>query len=150
MKNKLKNVFYGTVITGIILGSTFLFAAFSFAQREPVPSDPKKQEQPVIVPGSKEKNTVKNKQIREGTPFLGKRVYFRQTGQRTMMFTTDGKENYLVLENLSLERILDAMDKKPDRGVWLADGEFTEFQGANYVLIQRAVAAPASSPVPAN
>ncbi|GHT31734.1 hypothetical protein FACS1894214_3290 [Planctomycetales bacterium] len=145
MKNKLKNVFYSIVAAGIILGSTF-----SFAQREPVPSDPKKQEQQVVVPGNKEKKTVKNKQIREGTPFLAKRVYFRQTGQRTMMFTTDGKENYLVLENLSLERILDAMDKKPDRGIWLADGEFTEFQGANYVLIQRAVAAPAGSPAPVN
>ncbi|MCL2742651.1 MAG: hypothetical protein FWE67_02250 [Planctomycetaceae bacterium] len=125
----------------VVLFVCITFVTFLQAQREPAPSDPNKQERTTVIPAEKEKN-VKNKQIREGTPFIAKRVYFRQTGQRTTMFTTDGKENYVVLENLSLERILTAMSEKPDRGIWLADGEFTEFRGTNYVLLRRAVVAP--------
>ncbi|MDR0336317.1 MAG: hypothetical protein LBI18_04430 [Planctomycetaceae bacterium] len=79
------------------------------------------------------------KRIREGTTFQNKRVFFRQTGSRTTMYTLDGNNRYVCLENLNLERILKSIAERPERGTWKIDGTFTEFNGENFVLISRAV-----------
>jgi len=111
-----------------------------FAQREPLPTDPKAEEKPLIV--DLPTATIKKKRIRENTPFQDKRGYFRATGQRTTFYSLDGTERYVCLENLNLERILKAMRDDPSRAAWKIDGKFTEFNEENYILIERAVVAP--------
>lgn len=121
--------------TLLLLGS-----AVVLAQREPVPANPDLQEKPVVAPP--EEKETKSKRIREGTCFRGKRVFFRTVGQRTMLYYLNEAEGYVCLENLNLERILNAMAERPGRGLWTVDGEFTEFRGENYILIKRAVLSP--------
>ncbi len=120
----------------LILG----LAVTVFAQREPLSTDPKAEEKPVVADPATV--AVKKKKIRENTPFQDKRGYFRATGQRTTFYTLDGAERYVCLENLNLERILKTIRENPSRSVWKIDGKFTEFNEENYMLIERAVVAP--------
>ena len=113
--------------------------AVVFAQREPMSTDPKVEERPLVTNASAA--VVKKKKIRENTPFKDKYGYFRATGQRTTFYTLDGNERYVCLENLNLERILKAIRDDPARTAWKIDGEFTEFNEENYILIRRAVVA---------
>ncbi|MDR2754581.1 MAG: hypothetical protein LBC20_02635 [Planctomycetaceae bacterium] len=129
----------------LFLIAIFLFGnAVSFAQREPVPSDPNAVEKPIIEESVQKK--VMKKRNREGTIFQGKKVSFRQTGNRTTLYTIDDNERFICLENLNLERVLKAIDEKPTRTTWKIDGEFTEFRGENYILIRRAVIAQENVP----
>jgi hypothetical protein len=141
---------------GLFIISVFLFGnAAVFAQREPMPNDPNMADKPVVTEEPEQKKVTK-KRNREGTIFQGKKVFFRQTGNRTTLYTVDDNERFVCLENLTLERILKAIEEKPSRTTWKIDGEFTEFRNENYVLIRRAVIVqeitppPVAVPVPAN
>ena len=131
-------------IVALFLLSVFVltFSDHGIAQREPVPQNPSQTEKPLET---SENPTRANKQrIREGTTFKDKIGFFRQVGQRTIFQTLDGNERYFCLENLTLERALKAIEDKPTRTLWRIDGTYTEFQGDNYILLQRALAASAS------
>lgn len=110
---------------------------FVMGQRPPAPPTPDMEEKPINT-GETSKPTTK-KRIREGVTFQNKRVFFRQTGNRTTAYTVDGGDRYVCLENLNLERILKSISERPDRGTWKIDGTFTEFNGENFVLISRGV-----------
>jgi hypothetical protein len=130
---------------GLFIISVFLFGnTVVFSQREPVPNDPNTVEKPIVT--ETEQKKVVKKRNREGTIFQGKRVFFRQTGNRTTMYTENDNERFVCLENLNLERILKVIDEKPLRAIWKIDGEFTEFRGENYVLIRRAVIVRETTP----
>ena len=119
----------------------FLSALTVLAQREPVPMRPDAGEKPVVAIEKNEKGVAK-KRIREGMTFQGIRGFFRQTGSRTTLYTVDENDRFVCLENLNLERILKAIEEKPERSVWKIDGTYTEFRGENFVLITRAVISP--------
>ncbi|MDR2169788.1 MAG: hypothetical protein LBP59_06575 [Planctomycetaceae bacterium] len=109
-------------------------------QRAPAPPNPEMEEKPVNT-GEVDKTSTK-KRIREGVTFQNKRVFFRQTGNRTTIYTVEGNNRYVCLENLNLERILKSIADRPEQTVWKIDGMFTEFNGENFVLISRSVASP--------
>ncbi len=88
------------------------------------------------------KETEKKKRIREGTTFKEKRCIFRVAGQRVLVFSEDESERFLCLENLNLERVMQVVLENPAQQVWKVDGIYTEYQGENFVLLQRAVLAP--------
>jgi hypothetical protein len=44
----------------------------------------------------------------------------------------------VVLENLSLQRVLQNIQGSPEQEIWLVTGRVTEFQGTNYLLLERA------------
>ncbi|MDR2643098.1 MAG: hypothetical protein LBC74_09920 [Planctomycetaceae bacterium] len=113
---------------------------FVMGQRPPVPTDPKMVEKTVET--GETNKTITKKRIREGVTFQNKRVFFRQTGNRTTIYTIDGNDRYVCLENLNLERILKSIAERPEQGTWKIDGTFTEFNGENFVLISRAVVSP--------
>ena len=93
-----------------------------------------------IVPPSQEvKEGVAKKKQREGTAFQGQNVIFRQIGNRTSALFQPGNERYTCLENLCLERVNKIVRETPEQTYWKIDGEFTEFQGENFLLIRRAV-----------
>jgi len=77
--------------------------------------------------------------IREGTELVEQPGTFQMTGDRITFFTEMGKGRFVVLENLALERVARAIEENPQRLDWLVDGVMTEYQGSNYLLIQRAI-----------
>ena len=77
--------------------------------------------------------------IREGTEISAQLGYFRMTGDRVSFFTDDGSGRFIALENLNLERIARTIADNSDRLQWDVTGTVTEFRGANYLFVRRAV-----------
>jgi hypothetical protein len=80
--------------------------------------------------------------VREGTKWQNERGTFTLVGDR-VTFTKQG-QNYIVLENLNLERVVKTIEENrtvtdADTLEWTVDGTVTEFRGANFVLITRSV-----------
>ncbi len=124
-----------------------LVTQFVQAQRELMPAQPNSVERPVVSDptnpdGSPAGKAAVKKRIREGAALIEKRVFFRETGNRTTLYTVDENDRFVCLENLNLQRILQAIEEKPERSIWKIDGTFTEFKGENFVLITRAVVSP--------
>jgi hypothetical protein len=110
-------------------------------QRPEPPSQPNQEIKPIVAPPTKQ--APRTQRIREGTKFKDTHVFFRQTGDRTVLYTVGDNQRFACLENLELERILTTIQEKPGREFWKIEGEFTEFRGENFVLIRRAVVAQA-------
>ena len=73
---------------------------------------------------------------REGTNVKQIIGEIRETGRRWLFITNQGT-SYQILENLALQRAVQAArDDAKDRH-WAVDGELTEFLGENYLLINR-------------
>ena len=81
----------------------------------------------------------KDDRIREGTELENQEGVFRPTGDRITFFTEMGKGRFLVLENLALDRIARVITENPSKLKWLVTGKMTEYQGMNYLLVERAV-----------
>jgi len=113
----------------------------ALAQRAEVVLPPDQESQSIAIPPTKQ--MPRAKRLREGTAFKDQHVFFRQTGDRTVLYTVENSQRFTCLENLALERILTTVQEKPERQFWKIDGEFTEFRGENFVLIRRAVVAQA-------
>lgn len=85
---------------------------------------------------------VAGSQLREGSEFLDQRGYFKQVRDRVIFFTADGKRQLVGLENLALERVQRSVSDNPTQQDWIVSGTATEFRGANYLLIRRAILTP--------
>lgn len=77
--------------------------------------------------------------IREGTELDEQLGVFRLTGDRITFFTEMGTGRFVVLENLALERVARVITDNPNQLKWFVTGTMTEYQGLNYLLIERAV-----------
>jgi hypothetical protein len=80
--------------------------------------------------------------VREGTKWQNERGVFTLVGDR-VTFTRHG-QNYTVLENLNLERVVKTIEENrtvtdADTLEWNVDATVTEFRGANFVLVTRSV-----------
>ncbi len=84
--------------------------------------------------------------LREGTQLTNQLGSFRPVGDRVAFVTSDGKRRLIVLENLSLERVTQLIGETPTPLVWSVTGTVTEFRGANYLLVERAVISSAELP----
>jgi len=82
--------------------------------------------------------------IREGTFVRNQRVVIRISSGRAMMTVLEDSRRFYCLENLNLERISKVIQNNPLMTEWTIDYLVTEYQGSNYVLIQRAVLASPS------
>jgi hypothetical protein len=76
---------------------------------------------------------------REGTLIADAEGIFRSSGGRQVFRQVDGKTEYRLLENLALERALRCLDESRSERVWLVTGTVTEYQGENFLLLNRAV-----------
>jgi len=139
---------FAVIVVPLLFGFVLLASIAAWAQRPDPPPQPNQGFRPIAVP--QERQTSGTQRIREGTALRQTLVFFRQTGDRTVLYTVEGNQRFTCLENLALERILTAIQQRPDRQYWRIDGEFTEFRGENFVLIRRAVVALApAAAVPA-
>lgn len=80
-----------------------------------------------------------NTRIREGTEMVNQNGYFRMTGDRVTFFTEGGKERFVVLENLNLERVSRILAENPNHLQWTVTATVTEYRGANYIFVRKAV-----------
>ena len=130
-------------VSFVLIGSLVVWA-----QRAEVPTPPDQTSQQIAVPP--EKQIPRAKRLREGTTFKDKQVFFRQIGDRTALYSVEDNQRFTCHENLALERILTAIQEKPERQYWKIEGTFTEFRGENFVLIRHAlVAQPPETFMPA-
>ena len=122
------------LVAFVLIGSLVVMA-----QRVEVPPQPNMESRQIAIPPAKQ--MPRAKRLREGTAFKDKHVVFKQTGDRTVLYTVEDNQRFTCLENLALERVLTAVQEKPERKFWNIEGEFTEFRGENFVFIRRAVVA---------
>lgn len=80
-----------------------------------------------------------NLRVREGTEIVDQLGHFRITGGRVIFFTANGKRRYVGLENLNLERIVRTLADSPQPLQWRVTGTVTEYRGANFLLVRRAI-----------
>lgn len=88
-------------------------------------------------PGSSVKASER---IREGTKLVDVVGSFQGTGGDNVSFSRDGgKESFRVLENLALQRVSQALENNLNTKHWVVSGVITEYRGANYLLLTKAV-----------
>ena len=147
--NELRNSRHTCVVIKAIVAMIFLVAAFilffgskrkdaAFAQNlQSVTSASK----PEMASHNDDlvKKTEKSNLLREGTIMQSQHVIFRVSNDRIILSLDTGAERYVCLENLNLQRITAVLKSNPTLTDWTVDFVVTEYQGSNYVLIQRAV-----------
>ena len=77
--------------------------------------------------------------VREGTELTDVLGYFTITGSRVTFITAESGNRFAGLENLNLERISKTISKAPKQMDWEVSGEVTEYRGANYLIVRRAI-----------
>lgn len=84
--------------------------------------------------------------VREGTRWQNERGVFTLVGDRVTFAKSNQAlgQNYMVLENLNLERIVRTIEENrtvtdADTLEWNIDATVTEFRGGNFLLITRSV-----------
>lgn len=78
--------------------------------------------------------------VREGTKIKGDRGIFHIGVDRVEYESVSGLPRMQVLENITLERIVNDSSAEA-RIQWQVDGLVTEYQGRNYILIEKAFVA---------
>lgn len=91
-------------------------------------SAPREQVEPVASP-----------RLREGTTIVDQRGVFKIQGDRATFYPDGAEQGYGGLENLNLARVHQAIREAPDQLHWIVSGQITEYNGANYLLVTRAV-----------
>ena len=134
------------VFIPLLFGVVLLGSFMVWAQRPDPPPQPNQNFRPIAPPQTGQ--TPNAQRIREGTAFRNMHVFFRQNGDRIVLYTVEGNQRYTCHENLALERIWTASQARPDRQYWRIDGTFTEFRGENFVTIRSFVIAPAPATAP--
>lgn len=76
---------------------------------------------------------------REGTRIEQQPISFRTESDRLWATIGNTGKPVLVLENLAAQRIYRANREDPEDCKWTVSGQFTEFDGRNFFLIERAV-----------
>lgn len=77
--------------------------------------------------------------LREGGRISQQKGIFTIAGDRVVFSPVDGTlPKMVVLENLSLQRVIQNLEGNSQQEVWLVTGRVTEFQGANYLFLERA------------
>jgi hypothetical protein len=79
--------------------------------------------------------------VREGTRLIEQQGAFTTAGDR-FQFVAQDQTRFVVLENLALQRIAQVLGEPTAAPVWTVTGLVTEFRGANYLLVTRAVMSP--------
>jgi hypothetical protein len=78
---------------------------------------------------------------REGTTISEVSGQLRSSGPRWTL-VGEGDTAYRLLENLTLQRIVQAFREDPEDRYWTVSGELTEFLGENYLLLRRGIRTP--------
>jgi hypothetical protein len=81
-----------------------------------------------------------NERLREGTKLIDVVGTFQATGADSVTFLASGNtESYRVLQNLALQRVSYSLEENRALRQWIISGTITEYRGANFLLITKAV-----------
>lgn len=83
-----------------------------------------------------------DRRLREGTVLTDVWGCFKATGDRITFVANTGNLTLVALENLNLERIARAVADTPAQLEWKVTGTVTEYGGANFLLVERAILKP--------
>ena len=97
------------------------------------------QRRPATGSDARADSKKKQSMIREGTKLVDTLGHFKTTGDRATFFSSDGQHRLRGLENLALERVARVLSESSGKLEWSVSGPVTEYRGANYLLITRAV-----------
>jgi len=92
-----------------------------------------------VLWGAAKAVAVVNQRAREGATLTDVLGRFKMAGDRATFYPVDQPQGYTGLENLNLERIMLIISESPEDMLWSVNGTITEFRGANYILITKAV-----------
>jgi len=95
---------------------------------------------PAAAKDTESKAAAVKQRVREGARLLEQQGSFQPAGDR-FMFVGQDQARFMVLENLALQRIALALSEPQTAPTWTVTGIVTEFRGANYLLVTRAVMA---------
>ena len=111
------------------------------AENTPAPRLGAAPQRSVPAPSSGSSGPAKpTDRLREGTRLTEELGVFQSSGDRVAFLPGgNSKDSYRVLENLALQRVSVALDEGRGQGQWVVSGVITEFRGANYLLITKAV-----------
>lgn len=76
---------------------------------------------------------------REGMQLEDEQGEFQRLAGRWVFRCQSSGARFLVLENLGLQRVAEQVSDSPDATGWIVTGLITEFRGARYLLLSRAV-----------
>jgi hypothetical protein len=126
----------------LALATVFAFAAIAPIQaEEPAAGVPKLPSYSGAQQASSALAAAKTiERLREGTRLTEVAGSFVAVGEDSITFSPAGsKDSYRVLENLALQRISQQLDENRGQRPWIVSGLITEFRGANYLLVTKAV-----------
>lgn len=84
---------------------------------------------------------------REGAKLIDRRGRFERRGERYVFLSEEGGAHFVVVENLMLERVANMLDDAAGGELlWNVSGVITEFRGANFLVLQRAVVKASGGP----
>jgi hypothetical protein len=97
--------------------------------------------QPTISGANQDESTAKkaSTRVREGREVREMHATFASVGERMSCKLPGLQASVTVLENLALERVSETMMRHAEDATWEVEGVITEYQGRNYLLLQRAV-----------
>ena len=101
-------------------------------------NEPKKTNPFASKDATKSKDVLR---LREGHRFENLTAMIQITEAERFLASIEGDKNFLLLENLALERIAEAMRIDSTDNRWVLTGRVTEFRGQNYVWVERATRA---------
>lgn len=97
--------------------------------------------QPTISGANQDEATARkaSTRVREGREVREMQAMFASVGERMSCKLPSLQATVTVLENLALERVSETMMRHAEDATWEVEGVITEYQGRNYLLLQRAV-----------
>jgi len=115
------------------LGTVAIFVAAGLVQGADGPADKS------ALPTAQREDAARQR-TREGSRLMEEQGSFVPAGDRYLFLTAD-QSRFVVLENLALQRIALSLSEPQTAPTWTVTGIVTEFRGANYLLVTRAVMA---------
>ncbi len=132
----LRRIGGGTAL-GILV---FVAASVALAGRSDAPESSLNWQRPDarLQPTVAKKAAHEVQHLREGVRLENTLGTFKSTGGRITFYPADTTPPLHALENLALERVWRLQDVSQGRQ-WSVSGVVTEFRGANYLLITKAI-----------
>jgi hypothetical protein len=124
--------FLRSLLTFALLGSMSVALFAETAQRR-VP-----RRGSAAIDGGTAEAADERKRLREGGELTAVTGTFKSTGDRITFYPNDRGDSLRALENQTLERIWSVLQETSERE-WTVSGMVTEYRGANYLLVTRAV-----------
>jgi len=130
-----------TILVAVI---ATIIAAVASSTEPTAPSNPTSRGDTNLPPGNMPPgaNAAKaTERLRENTKLIDVIGTFQSAGGDSISFARDGgKDSFRVLENLALQRVSQNLeDNRGGAQKWVVSGTVTEFRGANFLLVTKAV-----------